>query len=307
MRKLSDFIKNPLDLPAAIVRFALANTMKNDRRYISILYYATFGRKINLDTPVTFSEKIQWLKLYDRNPKYTQMVDKYAVKEYVSGIIGEEHVIPTLGIWDNAEDIDWGNLPDKFVLKCTHDSGTIIVVKDKSKLNRESAIRKLRSGLKRDYYLYCREWPYKNVPRRIIAEKYIEPMPGRDDLPDFKFFCFNGEPRYCQVISGRNSKMCIDFFDYDWNHQPFHEPKNYPFADIIIEKPKNLNKMWEMARKLATDKSFSRIDFYDLGDQVYFGEITFYPTSGMGGFRPKSWDKQFGELIQLPNSNGQND
>ncbi len=274
-----------------------------DKFFLSLKFYQAFGHWPNWKNPQTFSEKIQWLKMYDRHPEYTKMVDKYAVKQFVKDIIGEEYVIPTLGVWNRPEDIEWSKLPNQFVLKTTHGGGNegVSICKDKSSFDKQKAINLLNESLKTDLYKVWREWPYKNVPKRVIAEKYIEPDPITGDLPDYKFFCFNGEPKYCQVISGRGTKMCIDFFDHDWNHQPFHEPKNYPFAEIEIEKPENLEKMWQAAAILSKGRAFSRIDFYDVNGKVYFGEITFFPTSGVGGFDPEEYDEVFGKLITLPN------
>ena len=272
-----------------------------DRLYLKLLFCHKMGYSLNLRSPKTFSEKLQWLKLYDRKPEYTQMVDKAAVKDYVAGIIGKEHIIQTIGVWDKTEDIDWESLPNQFVLKTTHGGGNegVVICRDKSTFDKNDAVRKLNDSMAFDIYTYFREWPYKNVPKRIIAEQYLDPTPN-NYLLDYKFFCFNGEPKYCQVISNRDTKMCIDFFDKNWNHQPFHEPHNFPFADIEPEKPRNFDFMWRAAAKLASDKIFSRIDFYDMGNRVYFGEITFYPTSGMGGFNPKEYDLLFGNMIRLP-------
>lgn len=272
-----------------------------DKFYLSLKFYMNFGRWPNWKNPQTFSEKLQWLKLYDRRPEYTTMVDKYAVKKYVANKIGEEYVIPTLGVWDKPEDIEWDKLPNQFVLKTTHGGGNegVAICRDKTAFNRQKAIDLLNESLKVDLYEVWREWPYKNVPKRIIAEKYIDPQPNIKDLLDYKFFCFNGEPKYCQVISGRNKTMCIDFFDMNWDHQPFHEPKTYPFAKIQLKKPIGFELMKDAARKLAQGRSFSRIDFYQAGEKVFFGEITFYPTSGMGGFEPIEWDYSLGKLIHL--------
>lgn len=276
----------------------------SDATYLKVRFRLLMGKKLNLKNPQTFSEKLQWLKLYDRRPEYTTMVDKYAVKKYVSDIIGADFVIPTLGVWDRPEDIDFNSLPDQFVLKTTHGGGSwgVVICKDKKQFDKKEAIRKLKTNMKSDWRIQM-EWPYKNVPHRVIAEKYIKLESGVDDLPDYKFFCFNGEPKYCQVISGRSETMCIDFFDYNWIHQPFHEPKNYPFAPQEPVKPICLDEMWKLARKLAGDRAFSRIDFYQAKNKVLFGEITFYPTSGMGGFSPDNWDEVFGNMLILPNSN----
>lgn len=278
-----------------------------DKTYVKILYRIYMGKWPDLKRPRLFSEKLQWLKLYNRRPEYTDMVDKYEAKKIVAEKIGEQFIIPTLGVWSRPEDIDWDKLPKRFVLKCTHDSGTVIIIKDKEQLDKQKTINRLRTGLRRNYYRQNKEWPYKNVPRRIIAETFIEnggesEKFGCQDLPDYKFFCFNGEPLYCQVITGRKTKMCIDFYNKDWNHQPFHEPKQYPFADKEPQKPQNYDQMWCAARKLADGHPFVRIDFYEANGKVFFGEITFYPTSGIGGFAPENYDEIFGQYIQLPAS-----
>ncbi len=272
-----------------------------DYQYIKLMYLVWFGKRINLKHPKTFSEKLQWLKLYDRKPLYNKLVDKYEVKKIVADIIGEKYIIPTIGVWDNVKDIEWDILPKQFVLKCTHDSGSVIICKDKTSFDKEDAIKKLSSWIKRDYYINGREWPYKDVKPRIIAEQYIQPDIKTNDLPDYKFFCFNGEPKLCQVISGRSEKEVIDFFDYNWVHQPFQEPWYFPFADSMPKRPDNYFEMWKLAEKLSIDKPFVRVDFYDVNNIVYFGEITFFPTSGVGGFNPDVWDEILGGWIQLPN------
>lgn len=300
MNKIQKALKNPR-LAKIFILSNILGPFLNDKTYLKAMFKLQMGYPLNLKSPKTFSEKLQWLKLYDRKPEYTTMVDKYAVKNYVAKKIGEQYIIPTLGVWDSAKDIDFDALPQQFVLKCTHDSGTVVICRDKDKLDKQATIKQLNKWLKRNYYRKWREWPYKNVPPRIIAEKYMEDNSQKPDvkkdLPDYKFFCFNGEPKYCQVITGRNDKMCIDFFDKDWYHQPFHEPQNYPFADIEPQKPNNYEQMWNAARELAKDKDFSRIDFYQIQDNVYFGEITFYPTSGFGGFSPENYDEILGKMI----------
>ena len=302
MSNLIYFIKNPKVF--CNVLLAKHCHWMSDKFFLKLKFKLNMGKKLNLDNPKTFSEKLQWLKLYDRLPEYTVMVDKVKAKEYVASILGEEYLIPTLGVWENPDDIDFDKLPDRFVLKCNHNSGTgMYICKDKSKMEVEKVKAELRKGLRENYYLKNREWPYKDVPRRILAEQFIDPKPGTIDLPDYKFFCFNGVPKFCQVISGRNTRMSIDFFDKNWVHQSFHEPQFYPFAEIEPQRPDNLETMWELATQLAEGKPFSRIDFYDTGDKVFFGEITFFPTSGLGGFDPKEWDYKFGELITLPNKN----
>lgn len=272
-----------------------------DKLFLKLKFCLNMGKCLDLKNPHTYSEKLQWLKLYNRRPEYTIMVDKVKAKEYVAAILGDEYIIPTLGVWADPEEINFDSLPERFVLKCNHNSGTgMYICKDKSKMDVERVKAELRKGLRENYYLKNREWPYKDVPRRILAEQYIDPVPGIKDLPDYKFFCFEGEPKYCQVISGRETKMCIDFFDHDWVHQPFHEPHDYPFADVEPQKPEHFELMWNAARKLAEGQHFSRIDFYDNGKQFFFGEITFFPTSGMGGFDPNDYDDILGAMIKLP-------
>ena len=272
----------------------------SDETWIKLYFRYNMGYKLDLKKPKTYSEKLQWLKLYDQKSEYSKMVDKSTVKEYVAKILSDDFIIPTLGVWDRPEDIEWDQLPDQFVLKCTHDSGSVCICKDKTIFNRENAINKLRSGLNVDYYRTNLEWPYKNVKPRVMAEKYIAPESGTNDLPDYKFFCFNGIPHYCQVISGRQVDMRVDFFDKDWNHQPFHEPRDTQFADVMPEKPRKFDVMWDAAMKLSHDIPFSRIDFYEVGDKVLFGEITFFPTGGRGGFSPEIYDEILGKLIHLP-------
>ena len=270
-----------------------------DRLYLKMLFRLHMGYKLNLDNPQTFSEKLQWLKLYNRRPEYTQMVDKYEAKKYVAGIIGEEYIIPTLGVWDSVDDIDFDALPNQFVLKTTHGGGNtgIVICRDKSTLDIPKAKAKLKKSLGKCIYRQFREWPYKNVKRRIIAETLI----GNGQMNDYKFFCFDGDVKLCQVISGRESIMSIDFFDKGWKHQPFHEPKEYPFSAHEITKPKLYDKMWDIARSLCVEHHFIRVDLYEISGRIYFGELTFFPTSGMGGFTPKAWDYTLGKWIKLPN------
>lgn len=273
----------------------------SDTLYLKLLYNLNFNKQLNLKNPQTFSEKIQWLKLYNRKQEYTQLVDKAEVKQYVKKIIGEEYVIPTYHIWNALDEIDVNSLPDKFVLKTTGGGGStgVVICNDKSKFDYDAVKRKLKKSSERNIYKNFREWPYKNVRPRFIAEQLLE-MPDGSDLMDYKFFCFNGEPKYCQVISGRNDVMSIDFFDMEWVHQPFHEPRNYPFAEVRPLKPINFDLMKDLSRKLADNIPFVRIDFYNISGKIYFSEITFFPTSGLGGFSPEEWDLKFGRMINLP-------
>lgn len=275
----------------------------SDELYLKLLFRHHMGCQLNLDNPKTFNEKLQWLKLYNRNPLYTVMVDKVKAKKYVASKIGEQYIIPTLGVWENADDVDFNSLPSRFVIKCNHNSGKgMYICKDRSKMNVEKIRNGLRKGLRENYYLHGREWPYKDVPRRIIAEQYMESK-DRKELQDYKFFCFNGEPRLCQVISDRSTDGKIDFYDMQWNRIiGLLEPCNDVFhnSDIDFPCPTSFNEMKRCAHILAEGMPFSRIDFYDIDGKAFFGEITFFPTSGLGMFSPESWSEKTGNWITLP-------
>lgn len=273
----------------------------DDEAYLKRKYRACMGKELNLGSPRTLNEKLQWLKLYNRKPKYTMMVDKYAVRKYIADTIGEEYLIPLLGVWDNPDDIDFDTLPNQFVLKCNHNSGLgMCICKDKSKLDIEQVKAGLRKGLQQDYYLIGREWPYKNVKRRIIAEKYMTTL-GMDDLPDYKIHCFNGEPKFILYCSERFSKTGTkeDFLDTNWSKLPFKRP-DLKCSDKILKKPSRLNEMLELAKILSTNIPFLRCDFYEIKGSVYFGELTFFPASGLEAFQPEEWDYRLGDWLKLP-------
>lgn len=302
MQNISFYINNPSVLFNSIInRFG---TWLPDKQFLKIKFWLSLGYKLNIKNPKTFQEKIQWLKLYNRMPEYTKMVDKYAVKDYVAGIIGKEYIIPTLGVWESTEEIDFHELPNQFVLKTTHagGGGGVIVCRDKSMLDIESAKQKLDKSLKSDIYKYYREWPYKNVPRRIIAEQLLE-IPDKKDLIDYKIYCFNGKPVYIQVIQDRNTKETIDFFDTEWNHQEFlgllNERSEISYEATVPTEPDNLDEMLIVAEKLAKDTTFVRVDLYNIDSKVYFGELTFYPASCFGKFTPAEWPSKHRDLIQL--------
>lgn len=286
-----------------VVDYTPLKKLLSDKAYLSLQYRCLCQKWIDWENPKSFNEKLQWLKVYDHNPEYTQMVDKYEAKKYVASIIGEEYIIPTLGVWDSIDDIDWDSLPNQFVLKCTHDSGGLVVCRDKFKFDRIAAIKKLKASLSRDFYYSSREWPYKNVKPRVIAEKYMEDNPSNPavaDLTDYKFFCFNGEPMYCQVIRDRHTKETIDFYDMEWNHMPFVGLNPVARNGLTpVARPKHLDEMAEICKKLSKDIPFSRIDLYIINDKEYFGEVTFYPYGGMGVFTPNDWNTRIGDLIHL--------
>lgn len=268
--------------------------------YLKILYRLSLGQKLNLDAPQTFNEKLQWLKLYDRRPEYTMMVDKYLVRDYIAKTLGEEYLIPLLGVWDDPEEIDFDALPDQFVLKCNHNSGLgMCICKDKSKLDIKRVKSELRKGLAQDYYLMGREWPYKDVPRKIICEKYMEDESGYE-LRDYKFFVFNGTMKAMFIATDRNasSETCFDFFDKDFKHLPF--TNGHPNTKKKIFKPGNYEKMIDLAEKLGEEMPHARIDFYNINGKIYFGEITLFHWSGMVPFEPEEWDYTFGSWLELP-------
>lgn len=275
----------------------------SDEYYIKLLYKIKIGTKLDLNHPKTFSEKIQWLKLYDRDPLYHDLVDKYAVKKYVAEKIGKQYIIPTLGVWDNFDDIDFSTLPSQFVIKCTHDSGGVVICKDKSTFNMNTAKRKINKSLNNSYYWHGREWPYLGLKPRILAEKYMENEDKSACLTDYKFYCFNGIPKYCQVISDRSKDEKIDFYDMNWTHLEFNglaEPDApYGFSKKKIECPKTFQEMKQLTQLLAPKCPFSRIDLYEIHDRPFFGEITFYPASGFGIFQPEKWNYILGDLIQI--------
>ncbi|WP_065220242.1 MULTISPECIES: ATP-grasp fold amidoligase family protein [Butyricimonas] len=269
-----------------------------DKLYLMIIFRRRMGYWTDFNNPKSFSEKLQWLKLYNRKPIYTTMVDKYAVKEYVSAIIGEEYIIPTLGIWNSFDEIDFDKLPNQFVLKCTHDSGGLVICKDKNKLDRTAANVKISKSLKTDYYKVWREWPYKNVPKKIIAEQYMEDS-STSELCDYKFFCFDGEVKAMYVATDRQRRKepYFDFFDENYNHLPFKQ--GHPNSPTLPCKPVCFEKMKELAKKLSQGIVHARIDFYEVDGKVFFGEITLFHFSGIVPFEPAEWDLKFGEYIRL--------
>lgn len=273
----------------------------SDEKYLKLMFRATIGKKLDLDDPLTFNEKLQWLKLYNRKPEYTIMADKYLVRDYVAKTIGEEYLIPLLGVWDDPDEIDFDTLPNQFVLKCNHNSGLgMCICKDKSKLNIKEVKKNLRKGLKQDYYLTGREWVYKDIPRKIIAEKYITDSDNSDTLTDYKFFCFNGKADCVMLCLERNTKNTkYYFFDRKWNFCRYNiRGRNSP-NDFTLPNPQNIDEMFELAEKLSKGLPFARIDLYNSNNKIYFGEITFFPGSGFDANILPETDAYFGSLINL--------
>ena len=300
-------IKRVLVQPSLLLLFILNKTARffPDKLFLELKYQLMMGQKLDLKNPKTFNEKLQWLKLYNRKAEYTMMVDKYAVKEYVANKIGKEYIIPTLGVWDNPEDIDWDVLPNQFVLKTTHGGGScgVVICKDKFTFDKNNAIKCLKKSLKQNIYLSLREWPYKDVPKRIIAEQFMMESTSKtmnSDLTDYKFYCFNGKPIYCQVIRDRRTKETIDFYDMEWNHMPFVGLNPVAKNGLNpVAKPAHLNKMIEICHILSYDIPFSRVDLYVIDGKEYFSEITFFPASGIGVFDPEEWALKLGDLLVL--------
>lgn len=268
-----------------------------DKVYIQIYYFCRFKKLINWKAPKTYNEKLNWLKIYDRNPKYTKLVDKYEVKDYVSKLIGNEYIIPTLGIWEKFDDINFETLPNQFVLKCTHDSEGIVIVKDKQKMNIKEAKKKIEDAMKFNFFYIGREWPYKNIKPRIIAEQYMEDK-KYGELRDYKFFCFDGEPKAMFIASDRSKgETKFDYFDLEFNNLGIKQ--HYPNSTQNVDKPINFDKMIELSKQISKKFKHARIDFYEVNGKVYFGEITFYHFSGFMPFEPEKWDKIFGEWLKI--------
>ena len=268
-----------------------------DSLWLRFVYWQRLHRRLNLRNPRRFSEKLNWLKLHDRNPLYSILVDKYEVKQYIKDVLGEQMVIPSYGVWDHFDDIDFNKLPDKFVLKCTHDSGRFCICKDKTKFDIQSAKSKLEKSMNNNFFWWTREWPYKNVKPRIIAEKFMEEGDG-DALTDYKFFCFNGEPRMMYISKDVSADPRTDFFDMDWNHLPFRLKD--PHADVLPSKPSKFEEMREIARVLSKGVPHVRVDMYVINNQIYFGEMTFFHNSGIFSVTPDEWDYKIGEWLELP-------
>lgn len=272
-----------------------------DEMYLKLKYRYKMKKNLNLKNPKSYNEKLQWLKLYDRKDIYTNLVDKYEVKDIIGKIIGEEYIVPTLGIWEKFEDIEFDKLPEKFVLKCTHDSGGICICRSLSEFNIDQAKKKITSSLKHNFYWSGREWPYKNVEPRIIAEPFIEDIELKE-LRDYKFFVFNGVVKLLFVATDRNEQnkeTCFDFYDDNFEHI---ELKNgHPCADKHIKKPYHFKLMKQIAEKIAVELKLKqvRIDLYEANGKVYFGEVTLFHHSGFAAFEPVEWDMTMGDWVIL--------
>lgn len=295
VKNLFKYIRHPLEFFYKQARKGRLDWMP-DKLYLQLMYRRFTGKPLRLKNPRTFNEKLQWMKLYDRNEAYTTMVDKVLVKDYVARKIGEKYIVPTIKVWDKVENVDFDSLPNQFVMKCSHDSGGLVICKDKEKLDRQGSIEKLSKCLKYNYFPLWREWPYKNVKPRIIVEELLSD--GNDSINDYKVMCFNGEPRLIQLHIGRFSEHTQDFYDTEWNRLPIVQ--GTPMAKDVAEKPPVLKEMLELSAAISAGIPQVRVDWYWTGKTLYFGEITFFDASGFEDFEPDEYNEILGSWITLP-------
>ena len=302
VKSLKMYFKHPIRLLVRLGRYSFLKYM-NDEQYLTMLFKDATGYSLNLANPKTFNEKLQWQKINIHKQEYTRLVDKYEVKQWISEHIGEQYVIPTLGVWDSYNEIDFETLPEQFVLKCTHDSGGLVICREKAKLNKREMKKRFTKALKRNYFWGGREWPYKNVKPRILAEQYIEDNESDKGLTDYKFFCFNGEAKLLYVSRGLENHATaeISFYDMNGNKMPFSRNDYRPIKGKITF-PDNFKEMVNTANKLAhlIGAPFVRIDLYSISGKIKFSEVTFFPCGGMLPFEPKEWDRELGNWINLP-------
>lgn len=297
LRKFITALKKPKLLLIKSLMFL--SPLFSDKIYLKMLFPLKVGYKLNLDNPKSYNEKLQWLKLNYKNPELPKLVDKYDYKEYVKKNVGEQFLIKTYGVWTSVEEIDFDNLPSQFVLKTTHDQGGVIVCQDKSTFDIVKAKKKLQKHLNRNLYYLFREWVYNEVQPRIIAEEYLEDK-SKEGLKDYKFYCFDGEPKLMYITSGKQiGANYIDFYDMDFNYIDIKRPKFKQMGNHYI-KPINWDLMIELAQKLSKGYPHVRIDFYDVNDKLYFGEFTLFQGGGLMPFYPEKWDYILGEYINLP-------
>ena len=295
LHKLKKVINNPSLIVLKLMNTSLFN-LYPDKLYLKLKYRLIMGEKLDLINPKTYNEKLQWLKLYDRNPLYSQLVDKYEVRKYIKEKIGEEYLIPLIGVYNSFEEIDFTKLPSKFVLKCTHDSGSVVVCSNKESLNINKIQLDINKALKRNFYYYGREWPYKNVIPRVVCEEMLD-----SQIIDYKIFCFNGKPKFLYVGQGLVSdhSLKIDFYDLNWNIMNFKRT-DYDNFDEKLNKPIRFDEMLKIAETLSENIPFVRIDLYEVDDKIYFSEFTFTPAGGYLPFDPIIYDREVGNLLILP-------
>lgn len=304
IKSYTKYIKKIFELQAWLqLRYRIVHKLApysfwDDKAYITFKYLAKFGYRINLKHPQTFNDKLNWLKLYDRNPLYTQLSDKYKVRDYVAQIAGPQYLNNLIAVYNTPQEIDWGSLPNRFVLKVNHGCKFNILCKDKAKLDLPLAINKLERWLPDNGYYHAREWPYKDIQPRILCQEYLYGDPDWG-LMDYKFFCFNGEPAYIAVDFDRFTYHTQFFYDLGWKRQPFVQ--GFPTPERDAPRPPELDEMLHLARKLSAGIPFCRVDLYDFNHTVLFGEITFYPHGGFQKILPAKYELELGKLIKLPN------
>ena len=280
------------------LRLKLINLLRfiPDEPYLKMVFWIKTGKRLNLKNPKTFCDKLNWLKLHDIHPEYTRLVDKVAVREYLKEVLGEDISLPLLGVWEHYDDINFDALPSKFVLKCNHDSGSVMIIADKASMD-HAALREFYEGrLKLNSFVLGREYPYKEVKPVILAEKYMVPE-GQSDINDYKFLCFDGKPMFMFAVTDRHTDCRLDFFDMDYNHLPIRD--TYPNSDVPASKPACFDRMRELAEKLSRDIRVVRMDFYEIDGKVYFGEYTFFDGGGFWPKEPEEWEYKLGDLIQI--------
>lgn len=298
IKKILSCLKNPKKI---ILYFAKRGIIPmDDKVFVKMQFKENMGYNLDLENPVTYDEKLNWIKLYNKNSLYTTLVDKYEVKKYIGDLLGSEYIIPTLGIYEEFDDIDFSKLPNQFVIKCTHDSGGLVIVKDKNCLDIAKARKKISKSLKTNYFYRAREWPYKNVKPRILVEQYMEDS-STGELRDYKFYCFNGIVKALLLATNRQSSsepLCFDYFDENFNHLELTN-HYHPNAGTIPEKPINFEKMVDLAKLLSKGFPHVRVDFYEVNGSIYFGEMTFYDQAGYLKIHPDDWQLEWGNLIDL--------
>lgn len=302
---MNQLIKKSVKKPYLILPYCWQKCSKligSDELYLKVYYRLAIGKKLDLEHPKTFTAKLQWLKLHNTSELCTQLVDKYRVREFIKEKLGEEYLIPQLGVWKHFDEIDFDSLPEQFVLKTNHGSGGVVICRDKGKLDKAAARRRLECSLKKNYFWVGREYPYKNVPPRIIAEKFMQDEAGNPPV-DYKFFCFNGEPKVLFYASERFNKEGLapkfDYYDMELNHLPVRS-KGHQNAEKLLEMFPQFEQMKEIARQLSQGFPHVRVDLYLIDGKIYFGEMTFHHDGGLVQFDPEEWDEKFGEMINLP-------
>lgn len=288
------YLKNPLKMVQTLGEKGFLNWFP-DKPYLKLVYRSEMGKRLNLDAPVTFNEKLQWLKLYDRKPEYSRYIDKYAVRSYISETLGKQYLIPLLGVYDSAEKIDWDSLPNKFVLKCTHGSSANIICTNKDTLDIKASKIKLNGWMKKSWYWFGREWPYKNVTPKIVCETFISETDNTPD--DYKVLCFNGKAKLIEVHIDRYGHHTQDFYDLEWNKMTISQGGTT--SDFVYEVPRQFEKMIQLSEQLAANMRHVRIDWFMVQDKLYFGEITLYDASGFDNFDNEDDDYLLGSWINL--------